>query len=158
MIRQIKRYGGGSRKLYDTEESRYVSLDEIAGWVRGGQQVQVVDSATGEDVTAPTLAQVIYEGEKRGISHLPADLFHDVIRRSEQARQAVSERVERLQQGVEGLMRKSVDRLGPVRDARDEMESLRQGLQELERSLAELERAEGRPARKKAKRARTARK
>ena len=37
MIRLIKRYGGGSRKLYDTEESRYVSLEEIAGWIRQGQ-------------------------------------------------------------------------------------------------------------------------
>lgn len=35
MVRLIKRYGGGSRKLYDTEESRYVSLDEISAWIRG---------------------------------------------------------------------------------------------------------------------------
>ena len=45
MIRLIKRYGGGSRKLYDTEESRYVSLDEIAAWIRDGQELRVVDSA-----------------------------------------------------------------------------------------------------------------
>ena len=45
MIRLIKRYE--SRKLYDTEESRYVSLDELATWVRAGQEVQVVDNATG---------------------------------------------------------------------------------------------------------------
>ena len=44
MIRLIKRYE--SRKLYDTEESRYVSLDEISGWIRQGQEVKVVDNAT----------------------------------------------------------------------------------------------------------------
>ncbi|MDH5283066.1 MAG: polyhydroxyalkanoate synthesis regulator DNA-binding domain-containing protein, partial [Gemmatimonadota bacterium] len=52
MIRQIKRYGGGSRKLYDTEESRYVSLDEIAAWIRSGQELRIQDSATGDDGTA----------------------------------------------------------------------------------------------------------
>ena len=59
MIRLIKRYGGGSRKLYDSEESRYVSLEEIANWIREGQELRIEDSKTGEDVTAPTLAQVI---------------------------------------------------------------------------------------------------
>ena len=57
MVRLIKRYE--SRKLYDTEESRYVSLDEIAAFVRLGQEVRVVDNATSEDVTGQTLAQII---------------------------------------------------------------------------------------------------
>jgi len=59
MIRVVKRYG--SRKLYDTEESRYVSLDEIGDWVRGGQNVKVVDNASDEEVTAQILMQVILE-------------------------------------------------------------------------------------------------
>ena len=50
MIRLIKRYE--SRKLYDTEESRYVSLDEISTWIRSGQEVRVVDNATNNDVTS----------------------------------------------------------------------------------------------------------
>ena len=87
MVRLVKRYGGGSRKLYDTEESRYVSLDEVAGWVREGQDVQVLDSGTGEDVTRQVLAQIILEGEKQGASLLSADLFHAVIRRGEAALQ-----------------------------------------------------------------------
>ena len=57
MIRLIKRYE--SRKLYDTEESRYVSLDEISGWIRQGQEVKVVDNASGADVTSQTLTQII---------------------------------------------------------------------------------------------------
>jgi polyhydroxyalkanoate synthesis repressor PhaR len=136
MVRLIKRYGGGSRKLYDTEESRYVSLDEIAQWVRKGQQLQVVDSKTGDDVTAQTLAQVIYEGEKRGISFLPTELLHDVIRLGERA---FSSGVEQIQSGVDRLMRASVDHLTPVKRAREEMDFLRERLDELDRSIKKLE-------------------
>ncbi|MEE8523661.1 MAG: polyhydroxyalkanoate synthesis regulator DNA-binding domain-containing protein, partial [Thermoanaerobaculia bacterium] len=50
MIRVIKRYE--SRKLYDTEESRYVSLDELAVWIRAGQQIRVIDNKTSDDVTS----------------------------------------------------------------------------------------------------------
>lgn len=145
MIRLIKRYGGGSRKLYDTEESRYVSLDEIAGWVRHGQELQVVDNASGEDVTAQTLAQVIYEGEKKGISFLPTDLLHEVIRKSGAA---FSQKVGELQGRVDQLVRASVDRIPPVREARDEMELLKQGLARLEQSLQALEEREGRGRRR----------
>jgi polyhydroxyalkanoate synthesis repressor PhaR len=136
MIRLIKRYGGGSRKLYDTEESRYVSLEEIAAWVRAGQELQIVDSGTGEDVTAQTLAQVIYEEHKRGASFLSTRLLHDMIRKGEQA---LASGVEHLQSGVSRLMQASVHRLTPSR-ASAELAQLRQRLEELERSLAALER------------------
>jgi polyhydroxyalkanoate synthesis repressor PhaR len=142
VVRLVKRYGGGSRKLYDTEESRYISLDEVAGWVRDGQEVRVVDSASGEDVTRQVLAQIILEGEKQGKSLLSADLFHDVIRRGEAALHA---RVEQLQEGVDRLVKASVDHLPPVRDARDEMEALRQGIAELEQALRDLEESPRRP-------------
>ncbi|HEY1416654.1 MAG TPA: polyhydroxyalkanoate synthesis regulator DNA-binding domain-containing protein, partial [Myxococcaceae bacterium] len=55
----VKKYG--NRRLYDTEESRYVRLDEIADRIRGGADVQVVDAKSGADLTAPTLAQIIFE-------------------------------------------------------------------------------------------------
>lgn len=142
MIRRIKRYE--SRKLYDTEESRYVSLDEVAGLVRAGQELRVVDSATGEDVTGQVLAQVIYEGEKRGMRLLSPELLHDVIRRGEAALQA---KVEQLQAGVDRLVKGSMDRLPPVRDLRGEYEALQQGLADLEASLAALERERGGTAR-----------
>jgi polyhydroxyalkanoate synthesis repressor PhaR len=137
MVRLVKRYGGGSRKLYDTEESRYVSLDEIATWVRDGQVLRVVDSKTGEDVTAQTLAQVIYDEERRGVSLLPIDFLHDVIRRGEQAFQRS---VEQFQGRVDRLVRAGVDRVKPLQEARTEMDTLRGRLEELERSLAALER------------------
>jgi polyhydroxyalkanoate synthesis repressor PhaR len=136
MVRQIKRYGGGSRKLYDTEESRYVSLDEIAAWIRGGQELQVVDSASGEDVTAQTLAQIIYEDHKRGYAFLPTEFLHQVIRRGGRA---IAEGVEQIQTGMDRLVRASVDRITPVSGVQQELDILRTRLLQLERSLADLE-------------------
>ncbi|MDH3496041.1 MAG: hypothetical protein OER21_04705 [Gemmatimonadota bacterium] len=144
MVRLIKRYGGGSRKLYDTEESRYVSLEELAGWVRDGQRLQVVDSKTAEDVTAQTLAQVIYDEERRGVSLLPSDLLHEVIRRGGEA---VQRGVEQFQDRVDRLVRAGVDRVKPLQEAREEMEMLRGRLEQLEQSLRELETHGGSPRR-----------
>jgi polyhydroxyalkanoate synthesis repressor PhaR len=151
MVRLIKRYGGGSRKLYDTEESRYVSLDEISAWIRAGQELQVIDSATEEDVTAQTLAQIIYEDHKRGLSFLPTDFLHDAIRRGGRA---IAQGVERVQTGMDRLVRASVDRLAPVGGMQDELDMLRERLSELEASLAELEE---RPRTSQAKRRRVRR-
>jgi polyhydroxyalkanoate synthesis repressor PhaR len=134
MIRLIKRYE--SRKLYDTEESRYVSLEDIAAWVRGGQEVRVVDNASSEDVTAQTLTQVILDEGKKGTSLLPSELLHELVRFGERA---VTNGVEQLQHGVDRVLKASMDRLGPVRRAREEMSSLRQRLEELETSLEALE-------------------
>ena len=137
MIRLIKRYE--SRKLYDTEESRYVSLDEIAGWVRQGQEVKVVDNASGADVTSQTLTQIILDEGRKGTSFLPSELLHDLVRLGERA---VSNGFEQMSHGVDRLVQASIDRLAPVRRAREEMSSLRVRLEQLESSLAELERDE----------------
>lgn len=134
MIRLIKRYE--SRKLYDTEESRYVSLEDIAKWVREGQEVRVVDNATSSDVTAQTLTQIILEEGRKGTSLLPSDLLHELVRVGERA---VATGVERVQHGVDRLVQSSIDRIGPVRRAREEMASLRTRLEELEASLVRLE-------------------
>lgn len=136
MVRLIKRYGGGSRKLYDTEESRYVSLDEIAGWIRKGQELQVIDSSTGEDVTSQTLAQVIYEDHRTGTSFLPKEFLHDVIRRGHRV---LSTKVEQIQTGVDRLVRASVDRIAPAGGVQEELVVLRRHLAQLEKSLNELE-------------------
>ena len=133
MIRLIKRYE--SRKLYDTEESRYVSLEEISGWVREGQEVKVIDNATSADVTSQTLTQIILEEGKRGTSFLPSSLLHELIRMGERA---VSSGMEQVQQGVDRLVQASVDRLAPVRRAREEMSRLREQLEQLEASLEGL--------------------
>ncbi len=134
MIRVIKRYE--SRKLYDTEESRYVSLDDIAEWVRDGQNVQVIDNATSDDVSSQILTQIIHEEGKRGTSFLPTELLHELVRGGERL---VTNGVDKVQDRFEGLVRRSIDRLGPVKQAREEMVHLRDRLAELERTLRALE-------------------
>ena len=62
--RLIKRYA--NRKLYDTRDSRYVTLLQIAEYVREGEHVTIIDNTTKEDLTNVTLAQIIYEEEKKG--------------------------------------------------------------------------------------------
>ncbi len=134
MIRIIKRYE--SRKLYDTEESRYVSLEDIAKWVRGGQEVKVIDNATSGDVSAQVLTQIILDEGKRGTSFLPSELLHELVRAGEKA---VSTGVEKVQGKVDRLVQASIDRLGPVRRAREEMSQLRDRLGDLEHTLHKLE-------------------
>lgn len=134
MIRVIKRYE--SRKLYDTEESRYVSLDDIAEWVQEGQEIQVIDNGTSEDVTAQILTQIILDAGKRGSSFLPTDMLHTVIREGERA---FTSGVEQVQGKVQSLVQASIDRLTPIRRAREEMAHLRTRLADLERTLENLE-------------------
>jgi len=112
MIRVIKRYE--SRKLYDTEESRYISLEDIASWVREGQEVRVIDNSTSADVTAQVLTQIIHDEGKRGKSFLPTELLHELVRAGEKA---VSTSVEQVQGKVDKLVQASIDRLAPVRRA-----------------------------------------
>ena len=134
MIRLIKRYE--SRKLYDTEESRYVSLEDIASWIREGQDVKVVDNATSADVTSQTLTQIIVEEGRRGAAPLPSELLHELVRLGERT---VSSGFEQMQSQVGRFVEASIDRLGPVRRARQEMTVLRDRLEQLERSLTDLE-------------------
>ena len=134
MVRHIKRYG--SRKLYDTQESRYVSLEELAAWIRAGQEIQVIENATGMDVTTQTLTQIISEEGRRGRGFPPSELLHDLIRFGEQT---VTAGVERVHTGVGKVMRTSLERLEPVREAREEMTRLKERLARLEQSIAELE-------------------
>ncbi len=62
--RVVKRYA--NRKLYDTRDSRYVTLQQIAGYVRDGEDVRIIDNRTKEDLTDVTMAQIIYEEQKDG--------------------------------------------------------------------------------------------
>jgi polyhydroxyalkanoate synthesis repressor PhaR len=75
-MRTIKHYS--NRKLYDTTESYYVTLAVLAALLRQGEEIRVVDKATGGDVTAPTLAQIIFEEERRQ-PHLPVAALHRII-------------------------------------------------------------------------------
>lgn len=74
----IKRYP--NRKLYDTEAKQYITLEGIAELIRSGKEVQVIDNASGEDLTALTLTQIIFEQEKKQSGLLPRSVLAGVIR------------------------------------------------------------------------------
>jgi len=138
MARRIKRYE--SRKRYDTQESRYVSLEEIAAWIRDGEEIEVIDNASSEVVTENTLTQIIVEERKNGRSLLSAELLHNLVRAGGER---ISSGVTQVQKGLNRLVQASFDRLGPVKEARQEMEELRTRLEELESTLSKLEEHEG---------------
>lgn len=74
----IKRYA--SRRLYNTETSDYVTLEDIAGFIRQGREVQIVDLKTGDDLTRQYLLQIVAEHESKGESVLPVDVLTDLVR------------------------------------------------------------------------------
>lgn len=79
-MQTIKKYA--NRKLYHVNRKRYITLDGIAVLIQGGEQVQVIDNESGEDITAPILAQVALQGRgERG--WLPANVLTGLIRTGE---------------------------------------------------------------------------
>ncbi len=74
----IKRYQ--NRKLYDTHESSYVTLDEIAKMIKNGEDLRVIDNKTKNDITASTLTQLLYESEKKAKTQPSVELLKEIIR------------------------------------------------------------------------------
>lgn len=74
----IKRYA--SRKLYDADAKEYVTIDDIARYIREGREVQIVDKNTGEDLTRQYLVQIIADFESQGESALPTNILTDLVR------------------------------------------------------------------------------
>jgi len=96
--RLIKRYG--NRKLYDTSESRYITLDEIARLVRSGSDVTVIDNENGDNLTAITFAQIILEEEKRRSSLISLGLLRELVQHGEETLAQLRSSVEK---GVEAI-------------------------------------------------------
>ncbi len=74
----IKRYA--SRRLYNTETSDYVTLEDIAKFIREGREVQIIDLKSGDDLTRQYLLQIIAEHESRGENVLPLGVLNDLVR------------------------------------------------------------------------------
>ena len=117
----IKRYT--NRKLYDTVESRYVTLDEIAAMIKEGAEVRIVDNRTKEDLTSVTLAQIIFEEEKKK-NQMPLAVLREIIRHPGES--------------ISGFIQKEVS--PRVASIREEAES------RLDKLLRRDDKAEGAPA------------
>ncbi|MFB6272429.1 MAG: polyhydroxyalkanoate synthesis regulator DNA-binding domain-containing protein [Salinibacter sp.] len=135
MARRIKRYD--NRKLYDTETSEYVSLSDIADFVRRGETVEVVDNATGEDITAQTLTQIILEEGKEGHEVISSDLLHTLLRRSGEV---LDSGLDQIRSTVDDLVQSSFGQLKQLVQSprKHELDELRQQLRRLEHRLSIL--------------------
>ena len=86
---RIKKYG--NRRLYNTETSKYMNMEELGALVRGGELVEVVDATSGEDLTRAVLLQLIVE-DPQGAAMFPVGLLHRIVfdafapKKSEEAR------------------------------------------------------------------------
>ncbi len=83
----IKRYA--SRRLYNTETSDYVTLEDIAGLIRKGREVQIIDLKSGDDLTRQYLLQIVAEHESKGQNVLPVNVLTDLVRSYTTGMQAV---------------------------------------------------------------------
>jgi polyhydroxyalkanoate synthesis repressor PhaR len=83
----IKRYA--SRRLYNTETSDYVTIEDIAGFIRSGREVQIVDLKSGDDLTRQYLLQIVADHESKGDTVLPTTVLTDLVRSYSTNMQAV---------------------------------------------------------------------
>jgi polyhydroxyalkanoate synthesis repressor PhaR len=112
--RIIKRYA--NRKLYDTEHSRYVTLDQISEMIRNGDDVKIVDNKTKEDLTTVTLAQIIFEEEKKQRSFLPLNAMRNII---QSGGEWFAEAQRRVQSILPGKRKEDPDVEAPAEDTGD---------------------------------------
>jgi polyhydroxyalkanoate synthesis repressor PhaR len=152
----VKKYG--NRRLYDTDASRYITLDELTEKVRGGAEVKVIDAKTGADLTQVTLTQAIIEGRGAG-AYLPVPLLHQLIRLGDDSLAEFFNRYVQLALEMYLQMKSGASSLGPFNPfaalnpfasallgpfrsapapapaASNDVESLRAEIDELKRSL-----------------------
>ncbi len=164
----IKKYG--NRRLYDSSNSKYVNLEDIAEFVRAGKDVQVVDAKTGQDLTRVTLTQIITEDAKDKPTGLPLELLRQLIVASDEVRQefimwylkSAFDTYQRVQDAVQSRlgevqsailspvdMMKQLLRTAPASEPRaePELEALRRRVVELEARLKKTPRGKQRSRR-----------
>lgn len=113
----IKRYA--SRRLYNTETSDYVTLEDIASFIRDGREVKIVDLKSGDDLTRQYLLQIIAEHEGRGENVLPIEVLTDLVRSYTTSAQSVvpqflAASFEMLRNGQSKLMENMANMSGPM--------------------------------------------
>lgn len=140
-LRLIKRYG--NRKLYDTHASRYVTLDNIAEMVRHGDEVRIIDNDTGEDLTAVTFAQIIFEEAKRNTGVMGLPVLRGIIRQGGAAIQEILSGVERGREAIDSVRELAEKRVKAIAEtagaqARDTAKQLESAEQSGRRLLTEI--------------------
>lgn len=122
MTRLVKRYG--NRKLYDTSDSRYVTLDEIGRWVKAGEDVKILENDTGEDLTAVTFAQIILEEERKKTGLLSLGLLRQLIQHGESALHNIAATVDRGMEVIRAAPDRARDRVQELGNVADRLGAL----------------------------------
>jgi polyhydroxyalkanoate synthesis repressor PhaR len=139
----IKRYT--NRKLYDTVESRYVTLDEIAEMIKQGAEVRIVDNRSKDDLTSVTLAQIIFEEEKKQ-NQMPLSVLREIIRRPGETLQGfiqkeVSPRVasfrEEAEQRIDKLLRRDEDGSDLIKSSQKALEDWQRRMDDRVKTVVE---------------------
>lgn len=141
MPKVIKRYQ--NRKLYDTSDSCYVTLEDISEMIKQGEEIQVIDNETKEDLTAVTLAQIIFEEQKRKTHVLPLNTFTQIIQSGgETIREIVQKTIETgareiqsVRNFVDDKVRPAYENIQQIPTVQAEMKQLRLKIEALERKL-----------------------
>lgn len=132
-MKTVKRYR--NRKLYDTEESRYITLKEIAAYVKKGGEVKVVDNSTGEDITSVTLAQVLLGEEKEQKGELSLSKLHSLLQSGGQfIQRTIGQPVSSLRDEAERRARKLIDS-EPAEDLREFLLGTHKTLDEFQKRI-----------------------
>lgn len=133
--RVIKRYQ--NRKLYDTVDSCYVTLEDIRDLLKAGEEIRVIDNARKEDLTSVTFAQIIFEEEKKTKGVLPLTMFKEIITTGGEALRSI------VQTGIQeiGHVRSFVDKqIKPTLETVQNFSTVTQEIKHLKAKIALLER------------------
>ena len=131
MPRLIKRYS--NRKLYDTESSTYITLEDVEGMVREGEELQIVDNSSGEDITGATLAHIVLEQQKVNPS-FPLSALRGIIQSGEEFFARLQSPVTQFRQEFRRRAENLEDRGKAIREFVDGTQS---SLDEMQQSLDE---------------------
>ena len=135
MPRLVKRYS--NRKVYDTSESRYVTLDEISRWVKAGEEVKIVENESGEDLTAVTFAQIILEEERKKTGYLSLPLLRNLIQHGEAALQGIAATVDRGMEAIRNAPERARTRVQELTNVSDRLGELQRRLDDVVRKSLE---------------------
>lgn len=141
----IKRYQ--NRKLYDTTDSCYVTLEDIGDMIKQGEEVQIIDNQTKEDLTGVTLAQIIFEEQKKKTHVLPLSTFKQIIQSGgETLRGFVNKAVEsggrefqHMREIVDEKIIPTVEHLRDLPTVQSEVKILKEKIEALEAKLKSYE-------------------
>lgn len=136
-LKVIKRYH--NRKLYDTTDSCYVTLEDIGEMIKQGEEIQIIDNTSKEDITSVTLAQIIFEEQKKKTNVQPMDTFKQIIQGGGEALRDLvtfgAREISQVKDFVDDKVRPAVSNIQSIPEVKGEIEALKDRVAQLERAL-----------------------